>query len=229
MFLEKFYKQKDLIFIHIPKTAGCSIEHILIKEYEKNNKAFFQEAPSFQQKIKKVMVKNKQWGQHFSLREIQELYKIQDINKCIKFCVVRNPWDRAVSEFLYLNKMKGCACKSLKEIPRSFQKYVTSDFKCSWKNHISPQVDFIKNKEGKIFMDSIIKFEKLEEQVLKTFDILGINHVDALPKINLSINSKMRKVNPYWAFYNKETKKIIEKKYEEDIDFFEYVFRPKLF
>jgi hypothetical protein len=63
---------KNVLFIHIPKTAGTSILSCL-----NNNQEF---------KIK-----------HFTLKE----YSSRILNNTYVFCVIRNPFDRFVSQWLY--------------------------------------------------------------------------------------------------------------------------------
>jgi chondroitin 4-sulfotransferase 11 len=227
MVLPNFYQKKDLIFIHIPKTGGCSIENVLINHYKDNNPSAKLVSPedSINEAVKKIMIKNKKWGQHFSLKEIQKEYKIQDLNQSIKIAFVRNPWERAVSEFLYVHKMGGCECsKKPEQIPRSFEKYLLSDFLCSWRNHIKPQASFIKDLNNKINIDFIGRFERFDEDVSKALVKVGLSGSIRAPRFNESLHGSLKLVNPYWSFYNKKTKKIIEEIFKEDIALFSYSF-----
>lgn len=228
MYIEGFYQKKNLIFIHIPKTGGCSIENVLMKDFL--NKKDKQGVLEFNQALKKNMVKNKKWAQHFSLQEIESHYKVKSIKEAIKFTVVRNPWNRVVSEYLYMIKVGGCKCSNKKEeIPKSFFEYVCSGFGCSWENHTLPQVSFLKNKQGGVDMDFVARFENFEEDVTNIFKKIGVSHELPLPMFNPSFNNYLKYTQPYWSFYNKKTKNIIESIYSEDIETFGYEFPFSIF
>lgn len=228
MYIEGFSQKKNLIFIHIPKTGGCSIENVLMKDFLKKNDK--QGSLKFDEELKKNMVKNKKWAQHFSLQEIELHYKVESIEEAIKFTVVRNPWNRAVSEYLYMIKMGGCNCSNKKEkIPKNFFEYVCSGFSCSWKNHVLPQTNFLKNKQGRVDMNFIARFENFEEDVENIFKKIGVSSELTLPKFNASFNNYLKYTQPYWSFYNKKTKRIIENMYAEDIETFGYEFPFSIF
>lgn len=67
---------RKLIFIHIARTGGSSIEHALVKE------DWFQIDPK---------------TKHISASQARQLYGEAAWNEYRKFAVVRNPWDRLVS------------------------------------------------------------------------------------------------------------------------------------
>ena len=68
-----------IAFIHIPKTGGTSIGDVLKVNYGGHQCI--------------------QYNRHHTLSEL--LHKYPKCNEYIKFSVVRNPWDKMVSQFEY--------------------------------------------------------------------------------------------------------------------------------
>ena len=77
---------KKCIFIHIPKTAGTSIEQF-IKDNDRNP-------------IILLGVRNGRSMHHFSALEIKSLFP-DLFKKYYKFSFVRNPYDRLLSEYYW--------------------------------------------------------------------------------------------------------------------------------
>jgi hypothetical protein len=82
--------------------------------------------------------------------------------------------------------------------------------------HFLPQVEWLKDDEGAIKIDKIIKFENLNEDFRDVAEALGIN--EELPHLN-----KTRKTN-YKDFYNDEIRNMVADWFAEDIKMFNYSF-----
>ena len=78
------------------------------------------------------------------------------------------------------------------------------------------QVEWLKNDQGSIDMDFIIRFESLNEGFEQVKDAIGVEA--SLPHLN-----KTRKVN-YQDHYNQETRQIIAEWFKDDIAMFGYSF-----
>ena len=190
---------KKFIFIHIPKTAGTSIEKTL--------------------KDESCIYKSNQWGSfnaplnHLTLNQIisSKLPPHINLKEYFKFTFVRNPWDKVISE---------CFCphiqlifKDCKTISEKIKK-VCSLSATGYGNHCRNQLAFV---SADLPMDFIGKFENLQEDFNFVCHQLGINHQE-LPIKNKS-NHKH-----YTEYYNDETKDIIANTYAEDIEHFGYEF-----
>jgi len=161
---------------------------------------------------------------HYRLKDYAES---NDYNSSyFKFCFVRNPWSKLVSEFFY--KKNGTKiwpgpdprlinCKNI-----NFSSFVRAlnliDFssKTHWESaHLIPQVDFIKTKDSKI--DFVGRFENLQEDFNTVCRKIGIAE-QQLPYKNKS-NHKH-----YTEYYDNETREIVAEKYARDIEYFGYEF-----
>lgn len=169
------YKHK-IVFIHIPKTGGTSITNGLGIEQLKEN------------------LHGTEYS-HFTSNEIKEAYpKIW--KKFFKFTIIRNPFDRLVSEWAYQGKRK-----PFKEFALSL--YMTTA------THYVPQYKFINDDEITVF-----RFEEFS----KIIDFLEKKTGCHIPHGNKS------KHDPYQTYYDDETRKCIEKTYKEDLEQLEYKF-----
>jgi len=102
----------SLVFIHIPKTAGLSLHHVLVKHFGKTNsirignqedRAWFLENPP--EELKKYCY----IAGHISQSEV--------LNKSINYpsiAIVRNPWERMVSLLRYFRTSNLPAHQNLK-------------------------------------------------------------------------------------------------------------------
>ena len=146
-----------------------------------------------------------------------------------KFAFVRNPWDRMVS--LYENKVnkEKYRCRLNSNFRKysnfktnmSFNEFIRAIGEIEDKNsnhHFKSQYLslFEKNPET---MDFIGRFENLNQDFQKICKIVD------LPKIKLPwLMRENRDKNSYRDYYDLETKKVLEKRFEKDINLFCYGF-----
>lgn len=89
-------KKQPLLFLHVPKTGGTTIEAWLESIHEN--------APQF---LNKAPAKNTQLTpQHYGYEHLTELLGDQHKEPLFKFTVVRNPYTRLESEFFYRAQMR---------------------------------------------------------------------------------------------------------------------------
>ena len=198
--------QNKIVFIHIPKTGGTSIDvffngsmqgHSCLKDYE-------------------YYLPKKQFDQYF------------------KFATVRNPFDLLVSSYtMVIKRIQQKHLHTLKQFGHnvfSFEEYlknkiqnytvgtepfISTNFSHSMFN--SNQIYWIKDSQGKINIDYVMKFENLQEDFNVVCDKIGIPQ-QQLPHKNKS-NHKH-----YTEFYDDETREIVAQKYAKDIEYFGYKF-----
>ena len=185
-------EKSDYIFVHINKAAGTSIIKIIGKPFRK----------------------------HLTAKEIIKVIGQDKWDKAYKFTVVRNPWDKVVSQYKH-NIKNNISNMAKKEI--SFKDWVASTY---GKNKVEyyynrpqlflPQVEWLKDFEGKIDLDKIIRFENLTDEMNQVFNTIGIHQ--ELPHVN-----KTSKTN-YRDFYDEATQKIIADWFHEDIKVFGYTY-----
>ena len=186
----------NVMFVHIPKTAGTSIE--------KSLKLIRARTPS---KFKNNFTNNGQYS--FGHLDVRKRLKNGAISKefyesAFKFCFCRNPYDRAVSHYFYARKRH----------PDKFSPEVSFlDFSRTIGDYgkmFRTQTYYTKG----LGFDFIGRFESLYEDVAFVAKTTGV-------EINLlKLNTTQH--NPYWTYYADESKENIENFYKEDFDFFNY-------
>lgn len=191
--------QKKIIFIHIPKTGGTSIEDALVDETSECKKDMWDE------RIRTTPLN------HLTMQEMLagEFIDLPTAKSYFKFCVVRNPWSRVVSEISYTPSLFA---------GDTFSEKVAS--LCEIKNHgnhMRPQVDFVRNQYG-IEMDMIGRFESLEANFKRACTAIGLPSTIQLQHKNKSNH------NEYQSYYDDQTRELVAVKYKEDIEAFGYHF-----
>ncbi len=191
------YKGKFL-FVWINKTGGASIAKAL--------------------GIKRDKIGS--WYNHYTAMELRNIVGINNFNKIFKFCFVRNPWDKVVSEFCF----RVLTCQNDLTESSIFSDWVERTYSqqdpryYDWPKMFMPQIDWITDENGKTIVDFVGRFENLQNDFNIICDKLYIKRIK-LPHKNAS-----RSDTSYRKFYDDETKKIIEKIFQKDIEFFSYKF-----
>lgn len=195
--------EKKIVFIHIPKTGGSSIEKFL-KIYGHNNMG--------SNKIYDPLIMFGKGSQHYSYEKILENSE-KDVSEYFSFCFVRNPWDRIVSEFFWRQKHNGFREET------SFRDfiYLIKESNIKFKPHFIDQKSFICGENDKILVDFVGRFENFQqdfEHVCKKNDL----KIERAPYKNKSERKH------YKEYYDEETMQVVYDMYQNDIDFFNYKF-----
>ncbi len=210
-------RKKKLLFIHIPKVAGTSIEKALGlygKHFESSLELAF---GKYTTNGETYALQHIGYDQYVSLGILED----EEIKSYFSFCFVRNPWDRAVSDYKWqknIRKRKLTFREFLKESNQIIQKYENSRLINYTNCHYVPQSWYIYDKEGDTNLNFIGKYENLDndlQSVLKQLDISDF----ALQ------SSNQGKMIPYFFYYyDVRNISLVCKMYKEDIKRFNYYF-----
>lgn len=171
--------KKKIIFVHIPKTGGTSIEVAMNSLYYRygygviftNEKNEFNEIRH--KNLKKVckmrnLDRMKKYAlQHFKSNEYKVLLGGDIYDKYFKFSICRNPYDRIISEFFWC-EIPGIGDKH----GQSFDDFLKYAKKCRFNNnyyetiyhdHFIPQHEFIYDDKNNLQVDKLFKFENFNE------------------------------------------------------------------
>lgn len=212
--------QHKIIFIHIPKCAGTSITNLFFDDYKLNWKE-----PNYDIHYG-WCPKRKIHMQHATPLELLKLGLISSDtwNSYYKFTIVRNPWDRARSDYFWLMKTR--------KINDSFQNYInkSGQFRKILKekksifyrgDHLTPQCNYLETgSNGKI--DKVIKFENLDSGVNEILE-----NVKLTGQIVPHVNAGKKNYRHYSHFYTNSRKKMVDDKYKKDITELNYQFDDK--
>jgi hypothetical protein len=201
---------KDYIFICVAKVASSSINIAL------NHKVHPE--PKFH---------------HMSISNLTNFYPELDLSKYYKFAFVRNPWDRFLSLYNDMYHKRGGKNEIMKYSglinlhksifwrTKNFKEFCLEFEKSQWfrEPHFKSQFDYL-SMDGNIGVDFVGRFENLKQDWLKITKELGFTeNCDLVHATKSLVNS-----GDYRNHYDHETKKIVEKFYEKDIEEWKYEF-----
>jgi hypothetical protein len=131
-----------------------------------------------------------------------------------RFAVVRNPWDRVYS--WYRNVIRDPIHRQFFRVSDtcSFDEFGEKHLDC-WA--LDSQLAWLTDLSGRISLDFIGRFEKLDEAFAHIQSELGIRETD-LPNLLQSGHVDYRQ------YYSETLRRRVAKKYAEEIDMFEYRF-----
>ncbi len=191
--------KNKLIFVHIPKNAGTSItesDNIGFELHGHHTSKFYKDNYP------------KQWEEYN------------------KFAIIRDPWDRVVSNYEY-SKMSESYWHS-KNVNRKYGvhpdyetlKDVTfKDMLLNFKEDSNflkhqgwgSQYKYICDLNDSIMVDNVFNIDELGSELFKTL----------IPNLK-TINKSNKIHNNYKEYYDDETKEIVNKIYEKDIEIFKF-------
>lgn len=201
--------ETNILFIHIPKTGGTSLEVYFSSKYNipLNEKSLYFYIRD--EKLLNANINIKSSLTHMTYNEIVENHKILDIDlENIKIItIVRNPYERIMSDLFYYKLIKSESSKE--EVCDIIKKYLVSD---KYDNHNIPQYKYITNEKEEIIQNiHILRFESLINDMKK------IGYED----FNVYENVNPNKVN-YYSYLNNETIENINNFYNLDFILFDY-------
>ncbi|WP_380787102.1 sulfotransferase family 2 domain-containing protein [Sphingomonas sp. R86521] len=210
-------RTRSVLFIHIPKTAGTSIEQALgiwgDWRIEDRIKLFG--------KISSHDLLAAGFGSHFlqhlTLSEVRTHFEQR--SSLFTFSIVRNPWDRLLSLYHRIDPhLASYALEGGVDLASlSFDCFVPEVLRLKHA-HTSSQTAYLR-VDGTIAIDFIGRYETLAADIEQIGRKLG-TRLD-LPLVNLG---RRREHGDYRAFYSAETCSHVARFYEEDCDAFGYRF-----
>lgn len=232
-------RKYNALFVHIPKNAGRSIESILFddeaapqggRRNSMNRAAHLIQHTTRDKSAERVLVGTVDVSlasQHLTLSEIYllGLLPADDLRQMTKFCVVRNPYERAISSVLHFGRRR------FRDLFKLEDKLTPSSFTYAlerWidleppdhnvRAHRRPQAEYLPGpyqNMGK--MDFILRFENLHDDFVKLCGAIGA------PELSLPwVGRSKRAQSAYNELYTRESKGLVRRAFEVDFDVFKY-------
>ena len=177
-----------IIFIHIPKCAGQSIENIFLIDLGLN----WQQRHPLLLRPRKGKEKGPERLAHLYAEEYFKFGYIpkEKFDKFFKFSIIRNPVDRILSEINYqrIPKKNSNNINGIESVEEYISKVIKLNKFSDLQRHISPQVKFLHDSEtNKLLVDKVILFDELNHEVPKILQ-KKLKVFLEVPKINSSKN-----------------------------------------
>ena len=205
------------IFVHIPKTAGTSVEKALgmFGDWRhEDRRIMFGHVTTDSQLSEKELTSP--FLQHLTALELSEMLPEQ-FQSYLKFTIVRNPWDRLVSAYSKkdVHMCQYSAASGIDLEHADFDEFVLLTAELDHA-HLRPQIDYLTDREGTLLVDSIVRWETLKLDFAGICSRLGVDCT--LPTENVSQRGDYR------DYYSETSKKLIGERYRGDIEAFGYMF-----
>jgi hypothetical protein len=207
------------ILVHIPKTAGTSVEVVLGMHGARQDVGI---VPYFNQELDFEHLYGRQM-QHMTVLEIRAALKNDALfTSYFKFTIVRNPWDRLVSALAWTDQKwargeeltRGEFDQQVKQVHALLWAARTGQNSVPVPRYLYPQHVYIQDGQGQLLVDFVARYETLEQDWEVIARRLGINQ--PLPQ-------RMRSVHrPYREYYTPETRELVTQMYGEDARLFGY-------
>jgi hypothetical protein len=180
-------------------------------------------------------------GLHRSLGQMLQIAKQLkiDTTKLQIFTIVRNPWERMLSMYLFYHPNNYNAPEFFSgnsDIDNDFNKWISwiysDEFPLTRKHGIinvlkycfSNQLNWISDNSGNINENvKIIRYENINTELYNYFkDVMILEHIDLDTKIHPTKHSH------YSSYYNETSTQLVKKHYMLDIDYFGYTFESSV-
>ena len=196
-------KTKNFLFIAVPKTGTQSIHHTLAEFIDKDVDTHIYIGNGEDRRTRK-------FNGHISYMDTMKNFPDNDFDNMFKFAFVRNPWTRfhSAAYYHFLEDNRRIYSKT-KECFKEFMKLEGKDTK-------RPQHEILCDKNGKLAMDFVGRFENLQDDwktVCKKLNIeTSLKHLNGNTKINWKKDGA----------FDEELRNYVLTTYDRDFELFNY-------
>lgn len=194
------YRHHRCLFVHVPKVAGISVARSLFGD----NTAV----------------------SHMTICHFQLVLCRRDFEAALKFAFVRNPWDRLVSAYAFLeaggyNDHDAVFARNIlvhyPTFPLFVRNWLATEENQLKRVHFMPQYAFVCNPGSGPLVNALNHYEALAQGYAAICGRLGID----APLQHLNVTANRR---DYREYYDRETTDAVARIYWRDIELFGYTF-----
>jgi len=217
-----YFKSLNLLYIHIPKTGGMSIEEYFYNKHQisrgpRNISGWYLSHEP------KIRFPNNRSLQHLSYQEIceyQDYFDFKKNNDSDILVSVRNPFERIISDLFWSKKLQITEDLDKDLIYEIIYRYLYIDTDID--NHRIHQYKYILDNDNILLKNvKILKTETLKNDMIN----VGYNDFDIF--INKNIFNEDNKIN-YMELLNKKSKDLIYEFYKKDFEILDYSYENNM-
>ena len=222
--------EPSFLWLHIKKAAGQSVRNALSDVYVQTNRS----TPS-----PFIALPKREWNDNLNNYRVPlgeydyrrmlfvKRFLFPDTFKdMFKFCIVRNPYTRAVSSFLYEIRKDRSEKLLTRAAPRKRFKQYLESLPRVWERtrprhralHAAPVIPDITDETGALLVDFVGRLESIESDIDTICDAIGVARRE-LPRKHSTGGT-----TNYESFYDRTTRRLVEKLYGDDIERLGYRF-----
>jgi hypothetical protein len=197
-----YYPKTNILFIHVPKTGGRALEDCLKRFspqglYGSTNNCVLKGMP-----IEKISLQHQTYQ---TILENKALLRVPFDASMAVMSIVRNPYDRLVSDLLANRLMD--PRDTPERVLQVIQQYIVAPPE-KYDNHGTPQWKFLTDLRGELVPKLILFRTESLTQDLKDYGFGFYNRVDGYKE--------------YSKYYNRESLDIVNDVYSRDFELFGY-------
>ena len=208
---------RKYIFVHAPKTAGTSMALALEARAMKDDIMLGDtpKAVKRRKRLRDVKTAGRLW-KHSTLADVDGLVTPAQMDDAFIFTLVRNPWDRMVSYYHWLQKQKFEHYAVTLAQTKTFTDFVQdavilASFKATPARH------YVTDASGKERCNAYIRIEHFPQDVFYLVDHLKFD-------LDLEHVNKSERSADYQSYYTETTRAAVQMACSEDIKRFGYSF-----
>lgn len=228
-----FHKHK-LVFVHIPKNAGKSVEAAFLGQAgpTSGKRSRLNAACKFLLRATSSSVPRRDLlgsldytfaAQHMTLRELTD-YGLVSEQKCPSyrsFAVIRNPYDRAISSVFHHFAAEIKSGMRRIDDSNTFTKALRDWLEKSPRDHnqiahLRSQLDFLSLDGHNVSVDELIRYENLREE------LLAFCNRNGLAPAEVGWSGRNARSRDYHDYFSPEARGILKSRYERDLELLGY-------
>jgi hypothetical protein len=212
---------KKFVFVHVPKAAGTSVTNALSKYTTYQDLEIG--GTHFGEQIQPAYKKRFGIGKHTPASGIREVIGQGAWDSMFKFSIVRNPYERVISTYKFLNKWEGTPEEFKKQLAKfnDINDYILSDM---WEERDGPDFIFKPqtfwltdiNDRSKLIVDFVGKLEALDEDLARI-----VSKIEG-SKAEMVTAPQLNKTEGDFKLSSEAIEKI-NRVYARDFNFFDYL------
>ena len=208
---------RSYIFVHIPKTGGTSMALALEGRAMKDD-ILIGDTPKAKRRRKRlagVKTAGRLW-KHSTLADIDGLISPEEIDGAFVFTLVRNPWDRMVSYYHWLQaqEFKHPAVRLAQA--SDFSTFLNAP-ETQAAMRAAPYGHYVTDAKGRERCDAFIRLEHLETDGAASWKHLGF-------RLDLPVHNQSTRDSDYRHYYSQDDSELVRSLFDHDIARFGYAY-----
>lgn len=209
----------NFLFVHIAKTGGTSVR-VALKQRTWADPYF---PLMFLCSRLSHLTGHKlgcKFPRHSKIVAAQQMLPAEYFTQLFKFAFVRNPWDLQVSSFHHIRRERPHLLNGHTDF-ESFLRYKL-DPERPYQYHIDTSIelqsDYLVDLHGKVLVDFIGRYERLQEDFDQVCERIGLR------RFELPHRRQAKDRSDYRRYYSDETAELLGRHFARDVEIFGYDF-----